>query len=209
MASHHRIVVGVDFHEGSGHAVRETARLAGALGDGTEIHAVTVVEPTWDIAQESSAMEHVPEELRRFLHRMGSHAAGDARCEIAMHVYLGDPPRAIAHLAAKVDADMIVVGTHERGTVDRRTLGSVSRWLLAHAPCPVLIARPHVHVEVGPSDDVQPPCPECARARAESGGARLWCPRHDGREIDRTYASYHDGAWSAIHPADRSPIRLF
>ena len=38
-------------------------------------------------------------------------------------------------------ADLIVVGSHGRGTVGRFLIGSVSDHVVRNAPCPVLVVR--------------------------------------------------------------------
>jgi nucleotide-binding universal stress UspA family protein len=48
----------------------------------------------------------------------------------------------VAEAAAAEHADLIVVGTHERGTVGRLFLGSVSDHVVRHARCPVMVVRP-------------------------------------------------------------------
>jgi nucleotide-binding universal stress UspA family protein len=45
-------------------------------------------------------------------------------------------------MAADVGADVIVVGSHGRGAIERLLLGSVSEQVVRHAPCPVLVVRP-------------------------------------------------------------------
>lgn len=54
----------------------------------------------------------------------------------------GDPGESIVEAAAAEHADLIVVGTHERGTVGRLFLGSVSHHVVRHARCPVMVVRP-------------------------------------------------------------------
>jgi len=54
----------------------------------------------------------------------------------------GDPARALAQLAAEVDAPMIIVGTSERGFTHRLSEalnGSVGQWLSHHQSRPVLV----------------------------------------------------------------------
>ncbi len=48
----------------------------------------------------------------------------------------------IVDVAEAESADLIVVGTHERGAVGRLFLGSVSDHVVRHARCPVMVVRP-------------------------------------------------------------------
>ncbi|MFN8217367.1 MAG: universal stress protein [Solirubrobacterales bacterium] len=61
----------------------------------------------------------------------------DPRLAVEGEQLSGDPARAIAE--ASGDADMLVVGSRGYGPVARTMLGSVSRKLATHAPCPVLV----------------------------------------------------------------------
>ena len=54
----------------------------------------------------------------------------------------GDAGETIVDAAEGESADLIVVGTHERGAVGRIFLGSVSDHVLRHARCPVMVVRP-------------------------------------------------------------------
>lgn len=54
----------------------------------------------------------------------------------------GDAGESIVEAAAAEHADLIVVGTHERGAVGRLFLGSVSDHVVRHAGCPVMVVRP-------------------------------------------------------------------
>jgi nucleotide-binding universal stress UspA family protein len=49
---------------------------------------------------------------------------------------------AILEAAAAEAADMIVVGTHGRGPIERLFLGSVSEHVIRNADVPVLVVRP-------------------------------------------------------------------
>lgn len=53
--------------------------------------------------------------------------------------FAGKPGEAIVAEAAAEKVDMIVMGTRGLGTVRRTVLGSVSTYVLHHAPCPVVI----------------------------------------------------------------------
>jgi nucleotide-binding universal stress UspA family protein len=54
----------------------------------------------------------------------------------------GDAGESIVEASEAESADLIVVGTHERGTVGRLFLGSVSDHVVRHARCPVMVVRP-------------------------------------------------------------------
>ena len=51
----------------------------------------------------------------------------------------GDPGPAICKLAEDLDAHAIVIGSHHRGLLKRAVMGSVSEYVVHHAPCPVLV----------------------------------------------------------------------
>jgi nucleotide-binding universal stress UspA family protein len=57
-------------------------------------------------------------------------------------VWQGDPGTVVLEAAEAERADLLVVGSHDRGPVGRLLLGSVSSYVVAHAPTPVLVIRP-------------------------------------------------------------------
>lgn len=57
-------------------------------------------------------------------------------------IWDGEAGEAIVDVAQSESADLIVVGTHERGAVGRLFLGSVSDYVVRHARCPVMVVRP-------------------------------------------------------------------
>jgi len=60
---------------------------------------------------------------------------------VERRVVVGKPRRALAHLGWR-DDDLLVVGTRSRGRLSRLFRRSVSRYLVAHAQCPVLVVPP-------------------------------------------------------------------
>jgi hypothetical protein len=55
---------------------------------------------------------------------------------------LGDPAAEVLQLAIDLEADLVIVGTHERSGLGRFALGPVSSEVFRQARCSVLVARP-------------------------------------------------------------------
>ncbi|MBE9177271.1 universal stress protein [Oculatella sp. LEGE 06141] len=62
----------------------------------------------------------------------------------------GDPGRAICHLAQNWEADLVVVGRRGRSGLSELILGSVSNYVLHHAPCSVMAVQTKTRVEAQP-----------------------------------------------------------
>lgn len=56
-------------------------------------------------------------------------------------VEVGDPKEMICEAAEKLNVDLLILGSHSRGPVQRLFLGSVSNYCMHHAKCPVLVAK--------------------------------------------------------------------
>jgi nucleotide-binding universal stress UspA family protein len=93
---------------------------------------VLVPEEAFEDA-EREAREEGRRSLQQIMDRLG------LRAEI--RVETGDPGERIVAVADTQKVDLIVVGSHHKGTL-RRVLGrSVSDDVAHHAPCPVLLVR--------------------------------------------------------------------
>jgi nucleotide-binding universal stress UspA family protein len=57
-------------------------------------------------------------------------------------VRTGDARSLIIREAVRLRADIIALGTHGRSGVAHALVGSVAEWIIAHAPCDVLVSRP-------------------------------------------------------------------
>ena len=53
----------------------------------------------------------------------------------------GDPGPTLCRLAADVGASALIVGSRGRGGLKRALLGSVSDYVVRHAPCSVIVSR--------------------------------------------------------------------
>jgi nucleotide-binding universal stress UspA family protein len=57
---------------------------------------------------------------------------------------LGEPEHVICEKVEKLNIDMLIIGSHGRGPIQRAFLGSVSYYCAHHAKCPVLVVKkPH------------------------------------------------------------------
>lgn len=61
----------------------------------------------------------------------------------AVIVRLGAPGPTVVEVAEEAGARAVVMGTRGRGGVARALLGSVSDYVIRHAPCPVLVTNRH------------------------------------------------------------------
>ncbi len=66
----------------------------------------------------------------------------EAHARWRLRVRTGDPRAAVVDEAILRGADLIVVGTHGRSGLSHAMIGSVAEWVIANAPCDVLVARP-------------------------------------------------------------------
>jgi nucleotide-binding universal stress UspA family protein len=112
-----------------------------------------------------------------------------AGVRVYSHVLIDLPPFGVTRLAAQLEADLVVVGSHGRHGVARWLLGSVAEGVVRQATCPVLVVPPEPQALSSPT--IEPPCPDCVKARRASGSRELWCEHH--RERHGRRHTYHQG----------------
>jgi nucleotide-binding universal stress UspA family protein len=136
-----RILLATDGSAGARPAEEEALRLASACGAALDILHVLEFAPGMDpefpvnrLYLEELQKQAAPR-LDELLARAKS--AGEA----ARHELVGEPAERIVAKAREVGADLIVLGTHGRGGIERILLGSTAERVAATAPCPVLTVR--------------------------------------------------------------------
>ena len=90
-------------------------------------------DPTLADELEARTTREQTTELAALLERLGVDA--EARVEV------GDAGETICSVAEEIAADVVVIGSHGNGRLKEILLGSVSHYVLHHAPCPVLTVR--------------------------------------------------------------------
>lgn len=131
-----QVVVAYDFSEEGRVALERAIELAGWRPHHV-LHVITAVPhgTTYERA------EHVRELLAKDVETQVVANAPAEAFEVFAHARIGGPDQEILRLAEEVGADLVVIGSHDRGVIGRAIHGSVSEAVLRHARCPVMVAR--------------------------------------------------------------------
>jgi nucleotide-binding universal stress UspA family protein len=138
-----KILVPTDGSDGVERAVSHAVDLA-ATNDAT-VHALYVVNTA---SYSSMPMETSWEHIREMLGEEGENAlervrelADDAGVTVEAVIRDGSPSKEIVNYAEDEGCDLIVMGTHGRGGIDRLLLGSVAERVVRSSRVPVLTVR--------------------------------------------------------------------
>ena len=199
-----RIVVGVDASDLGDGVLRNAFELAVSRAP-TEVHALRVIEPMVDplvgvLPSTNEELARLEEQVRGAIQREIQARGALAIASVVAHVVLGAPARALVELAAQLDADTVVVGTHGRRGLRRALLGSVAEEVVRTSGCPVLVVRPKDHAVELRVPTIEPLCDECAQARQASGGAELWCARHREHHPRAHVYHYDEPSVDSVRP---------
>lgn len=157
---HRRILVGIDDRARSRDALALGRLIAGPTG--AKLVAVHVYstpggyplprDPTWDEVAREVAAKRVAETI-----------AGGPAGEAGEAISSSSPARGLHDFAEREQADLIVVGSAQRGALGRIMAGSTGHSLLSGAPCAVAVApagfaeRPDLRLEtIGVAYDARP-----------------------------------------------------
>lgn len=107
------------------------------------LHVLYVVEnePPVADAEPATVLESLEEEGEQIMQAARSRAKGAGVESIRGAVVNGTPHEQILEYTDAKDIDLIVMGTHGRGGVERYLLGSVAENVVRTADCPVLTVR--------------------------------------------------------------------
>lgn len=139
--------------DGSDRALAAIARGVQILGTDHRFLLLSAVPPQFIPSATVGPMDSHPLVLdpavEEEMERTERHTAVDGLTELAerlgiegeMLVEVGDPGPTICAVAAQHEVDVVVIGSHGHGWLQRVLIGSVSNHVLHHAPCPVLVVR--------------------------------------------------------------------
>ena len=145
-----RILVPTDGSPGSRRVIEHATALAG-IHDATLYGIYVVNTASYASFSMEATWEGIGDMLRRegreALDVVASIAAGRAPVETG--VLEGSPSREIVRYAEREGIDLVVMGTHGRGGIDRLLLGSVAERVVRSSKVPVLTVR------VGDGEDAE------------------------------------------------------
>jgi nucleotide-binding universal stress UspA family protein len=131
-----KLLVAVDALEHSAFALDKAAEVAAA--EQAQVVVLSVIAPDARGTKSGGHVgmpPHADEALGQALAYFADHGI-TAETKVAH----GDPADEILREAGEGGYDLLVVGTRELGPIVGRMLGSVSRKVVKHAPCPVIVA---------------------------------------------------------------------
>ena len=144
-----KILVPTDFSDSARNALRYGVSFAREFD--AELLLLHVVEPV-AIGYGSDLF---PLPMAEVFQEMSGHARGEiARLaselrekQVAVRelVVQGKPSSEVLRVAADEEIDLIVLGTHGKGVLDKAIFGSTTERVVRRAPCPVLTCRPEEH----------------------------------------------------------------
>lgn len=139
-----RLLIAVD---GSEHA-REAIAAASCFPLESQIDLVHIVDVSKTYVPLGVDLPLAAVVTEEDLHHQGEAILNEASATLSAvgftarkHLLIGFPAEEIENLAARVGADVIVMGARGLGPIEELAFGSVSHHVLGHAPCPVLVVR--------------------------------------------------------------------
>jgi len=106
---------------------------------GTEFTIVTVVDPFF-FSRAPLLLQEAREKTTQSL-REQARTLEEAGWSVHTQVVLDSPRHALSRIASALSVDLILLGSHRRGTVGRLLLGSTAQAVLRHAECSVEVVR--------------------------------------------------------------------
>jgi len=136
----HHIVVGVDGSEASTGALDVAFALASSERKPLAVvHSWGATGVYKDLMSYEARLDAAEEHELQVAESIAGYAERYPDVHVTQHQEEEDPARSL--VLASEDADLIVLGSRRRGDAAAVVFGSVSRYVVEHASCPVLVVR--------------------------------------------------------------------
>jgi nucleotide-binding universal stress UspA family protein len=132
-----RILIASDGSSSSDPILQEVA--SRPWPEGTEFTIVTVVDPFF-FTRAPLLLQEAKEKTAQSL-REQARPLEEAGWPVHTELVLDSPRHVLPRIASTLGANLILLGSHGRGTVGRLLLGSTARAILRHAECSVEVVR--------------------------------------------------------------------
>jgi len=137
------ILAAVDFSPITDLVVEQTAQIGKAFG--STVYLLHVAPPEPDFVGYEPGPQHVRDNVAKsihehhdVLHQLRDRVASTG-VETKVLLIQGPTVEKIVSEAQRVEADLIIIGSHGYGAIRQLILGSVSEGVVKDAPCPVLV----------------------------------------------------------------------
>jgi nucleotide-binding universal stress UspA family protein len=161
-----RVVAALDLSPLGDRALEEALLLCGERQH-AEIHAIIVgweergrvrmPGPEGKLLTQEVAEEAAIEHINGIVDVMRGRGLNVQLEKVGVLVVTGRPAECICAFVAEIDADLVVLGTHNRVGLERAILGSVAQEVARYAPCGVWLLRPKDFMNGEPLPQIEPP----------------------------------------------------
>jgi nucleotide-binding universal stress UspA family protein len=153
----------------------ETAAAVVARFTAGELHLLHVLPEVVGASFSPAPGQDMFDAGRAILEEAARTARATCTRPVRVHMTLGVAWKEVVRLGRDLEADLVLVGTHDRRGFEHALLGSVAEQIVRHASCPAMIVRAK---EASSLPEIEPPCPNCVHAQKESVGESMFCSRH-------------------------------
>jgi nucleotide-binding universal stress UspA family protein len=140
-----KLLVAFDGSPDGREALAQAEKLASVCG--ATVHLVAIIDPAESMLV-LEGMSFIPDNQRFVFQAVldeGAKRLRDAGCTAVAELKYGKPTDQIILSAREIDADLIVVGHRDQGTLARWLNGSVGESIMHEPPCSLLVAVKSEH----------------------------------------------------------------
>jgi nucleotide-binding universal stress UspA family protein len=145
-----RTLLAIDGSIFGGAALSQTCEIIGSQPS-AEVRVLTVYEALAPVMSEPFVpmpvySQEIMDELRQKAEEIAAGAVVKLKeklpnASVSSSIIMDEPGAAIVSEAKTWNADLVIVGSHGHGIFGRVLLGSVSDYVVHHAPCSVMVVR--------------------------------------------------------------------